>query len=879
MSVLNQDQTESSSGYRKEIDEAGISLLLDTVQIYIYQFPVKSSMRESCSNAIDSITERNIAKILLANPERISEFYVEREGDIYRDSRFDKDYYDPRYLSNDDNVYMTYVETGGSELRDKVIIKDNGVGLGGKRLEGYFKISYSSKRLSTKTLGTFGLGCKSPLATGVDYYSLKTAHNGKEFSFLIYKDKIDNCYSKWNLDGTLNDSITFSNGYVVYYKKTEEKNFVEISWDVKKHQKRDYIDAVKSQLLYFKNPLKFVVKHQDWDEAINFQATILQETDDYILAEQPYYSRPHLIIGGVCYGFIDFRELELDDRYGSLGLKINMEDITVTPSRESCVWDTKTKEGILMKYDNLAKSSEKLINDTLSKLGFVEWAQNCAAINTINSGASKELKILSNLASLTGFSALSLKYRDTKIKYSQTLSGMINSTYIETKILRKVREYSSIKRDFIYKLKYEDTNSSNALQTAKVYVQTGHSEVLKSAYLSKDKAVSLIIKASKGSGDEYKKIVKDMMDKVITYEEAVALVPDMKLLSVVEDEVKLKARIKEYVGGLYFLSVISEQNIPLYENIVVPADFKADASSEDEEIISEDAVDLTVAPEKIDYNKLRKLNGKILIQYPRIEGDTQLISSKTEMKLSDLQDCTDTIVYGTKEDLPLLHFLYVISREDKRFVDSASLPFQGNPRVCIISKQVEKHFRSYTHVEKYLFGADGNKLCDELKKIFTSRMISHKINGRNKYFSKLEEHSLTLKTTYEEITKYINDYNKVYGWDKTFHILPENWKKLLNNSISVQTSILNEGLEEATKACIEKFGDDDLIHVEVFEKGILDKLEWILDFDSVFGVLFSEIGCLNDYSAKITPALAMEIKEIIEIKRDRLEKDYPDLCC
>jgi len=532
-----------------------------------------------------------------------------------------------------------------------------------------------------------------------------------------------------------------------------------------------------------------------------------------------------------------------------------------------------------MKYDNLAKTSEKLINDTLSKLGFIDWAQNCAAINTMNNGASKELKILSNLASLTGFSSLSLKYKDTKIKYSQTLSAMINSSYIETKSLKKVREYSSVKRDYVNKLKYEDVNTSNILQLAKVYVQTGHSEVLKSAYICKDDKINLIIKASKGSGDEYKKIVKDFMEKTITYEEAVDQVPLMKLLSIVEDKDKLKERIKSYTNGLYFLSVILDQNLPLYENIVVPAGFKADADPDDEEVVSEDIVDLTVPAEKIDYNKLRKLNGKILIQYPRIEGDTQLISSKTEMKLSDLQDCTDTIVYGTKEDLPLLHFLYVISREDKRFTDDASTPFKGNPRVCIISKQIEKHFRSYTHVEKYLFGAEGKTLCPELKKIFTARMISHKINGRNKYFTKLEEHSVTLKTTYEEITKYINDFNKVYGWDKTFGVLPAAWKTFLDNSISVQTSILNEGLEEATKLCIEKFGDDDYIHVEVFEKTILDKLEWVLDFDSVFGVLFSEISCLNDYSSKITPALAMEIKEIIEIKRDRLEKDYPDLCC
>ena len=65
MSVLNQETTEGTSGYRKEIDEAGISLLLDTVQIYIYQYPIKSSMRESCSNAIDSIKNTTMLNISL----------------------------------------------------------------------------------------------------------------------------------------------------------------------------------------------------------------------------------------------------------------------------------------------------------------------------------------------------------------------------------------------------------------------------------------------------------------------------------------------------------------------------------------------------------------------------------------------------------------------------------------------------------------------------------------------------------------------------------------------------------------------------------------------------------------------------------------------
>lgn len=887
MSVLNQETTESSSGFKKEIDESGLSLLLDTVQIYIYQYPVKSSTRESVSNAIDSITERNIAKILLKDPSKIGEYYVEREGDIYQDSRFDPSYYNPKFLSTDDTVYITYTRTGPTELRDKITIRDNGVGLGEKRLEGYMKISYSSKRLSTKTLGTFGLGCKSPLATGVDCYSLKTAHNGKEFSFLIYKDKIDNCYSKWNADGTLNEYITFANGYRVYYKKSTKLNHVEVSWDVKKHQYNDYIDAIKSQLLYFRNPIDFQIKETNgYSNKINFQANILHETEDYILADQHYYSRPHLIINGVCYGFIEFRELELDQKYGYIGLKMNMEDVTVTPSRESCVWDTKTKEAILRKYEGLSKSAEGLINNTLSQLGLMDWIKTCVSISSLNSGESKEMKIISQLAALTGFSSLAIEYQKTGMKYNDSIEKMFGTSMLDVTRVYQQNSYNQSKRAYMDTIKYSTgVSETQAFANRSVYLQRDGSELLKSAYICSlevkgrydNYSEFLIIRVKSKGGDDYKELVDKFMQGLITLQETLDAVDTLKGVTTIEDATKQKDKIKDYKKAINIIGILLEQKMPIYDDVAVPAGFKTNLVVETPDV-AEATADV-VEQQKIDYAKLRKLTGKILIQYPRIEYNSSIVLSKTEMIPADLADCTDTIVYGTRDDLQLLNFLYVISRKEKNTNDSYSKVFEGNPRVCVVAKQIEKHFKPFTGVEEYLFGTDGKTICEPLKKIFTAKLLSDWFKSSHGYLTKLGEFSPGLTASYGAIKNYINDNSRPYGFSKYLSLLPDIQREFLEKATKIQTILIEKGGEVALAYQNDKFPGEDYMTVPIFDDIMLEKANWVLDFDKVFGTLFSEIDALTTYSKAISPSLAMEIKSIIEARKDRLEQDYPDLCC
>jgi hypothetical protein len=245
----------------------------------------------------------------------------------------------------------------------------------------------------------------------------------------------------------------------------------------------------------------------------------------------------------------------------------------------------------------------------------------------------------------------------------------------------------------------------------------------------------------------------------------------------------------------------------------------------------------------------------------------------------ELADCTDTVVYGTRDDLELLHFLYVTSRENNKDSDSSSKLFTGNPRVCIVSKQVEKHFKPFIPVEEYLFGSDGKTICVDIKRIFTAKLLADWFKASHSYLSKLSEFSPSIASTYAELKKYINDYGRPYGYAKYFNLLPPDYKNFLERSTKVQTILLEKGGEMALAYQTDKYPDEDYMTVSVFEDVIIEKAKWILDFDKVFGALFSEISSLAVYEKAISPALAMEIKSIIEARKDRLEQDYPDLCC
>lgn len=305
MAIHDQQQLNySDGGFQKNISEGSLRMVLDNLQVTQYHYPQKSAVRELASNAIDAVRERNLARKIILGQEKVEDHYVQKEGPEYADSAFNPAYYNLDWLSNDDNIYITYVE-GSLKEKPKIIIKDYGVGLGGKRLVGYFDLAYSTKRLSKFGLGKYGIGAKAALSTGAPFYTVKNRYNGKETHFDVYSYQVQPITPKFDLNTGETNPVTFLDNEQrtpIYYVETQEKNGLEVIIQTKIHQKQQYIDAVKSQLLYFDNVV-FQVQNADGTvETIPVKANILYEDAIMILSDNTLYAKPHILINRVNYG-------------------------------------------------------------------------------------------------------------------------------------------------------------------------------------------------------------------------------------------------------------------------------------------------------------------------------------------------------------------------------------------------------------------------------------------------------------------------------------------------------------------------------------------------------------------------------------------------
>ena len=236
--AIHTEQTRAMGGGQvKTIDKGAMDMILDNLQKSQYAFPVKSTVREITCNSIDSISERIVAQKILTGVAKVEDYFVQLEGDVYKDSKFNPDYYDLQWLSQDSTVSIQYI-VGANMAKDKIVISDFGVGLGDARLVGYFSLGYSSKRLSKLPVGKYGIGGKAPLSTGVDCYTMESNYNGKKFRFNIYSSTFDSIIPAMNLElGTTNEFIMFDD-YKVYWEPTTELNGVTISIETKKHHKQ-----------------------------------------------------------------------------------------------------------------------------------------------------------------------------------------------------------------------------------------------------------------------------------------------------------------------------------------------------------------------------------------------------------------------------------------------------------------------------------------------------------------------------------------------------------------------------------------------------------------------------------------------------------------
>lgn len=455
MSILNITSTdEFTTGIQKSIDLKSIPIILNILQKGIYAYPIQSTVRELAINSYDAVVERKIAKAILVDKKDPADFFDISDEEYTSDSGWNPEYYDLAHLSDDDTVYLIYNE---GETEDTIIFKDYGIGMWGERLEGYFKVSWSSKRLLRKIIGSYGIGSKAPLALNIPFYTMISVHNGRKVEFNIYMDKFESVTPKFNSNtGKLNKYFLLQN-VPIYYTEVDELNGVTIRVPVKKHNKPNFINAIKDQLLYLEN-ISFKIRSQASTNYryVDIKSKILFKNEYFIVTDNNRFYKPQVLVKAdntlINYGTINFPELGLEDKKGSFGLILDASEIDISPNRETVIWSTRTRNAVLKGYTEMEKVAVKLVHDDLNKeKDYFSWLLK---LNTTSwSDFSSDNSLFQRLKSFITINYLSISFDEGLPYITEFPSGLYVRKILsdDPELIRhRIRNISELKDSKIY---------------------------------------------------------------------------------------------------------------------------------------------------------------------------------------------------------------------------------------------------------------------------------------------------------------------------------------------------------------------------------------------------------------------------------------------
>ena len=486
----------SSAGLQKRINKSAEKLVFDVLQSSQYSTPIASTVRELVTNACDSQREKEIALEILSGKKTIEDYYITRHEEEYRDSNFEPSYYDVNRFSDSNTVTVEYQERPGTGYCDRFSVIDYGVGIGASRLEGYLELGFSTKRNTAENFGAFGLGAKVPLSTGVDFYTVETAHNGKLFKMNCFAYKTDFLVGKFQADG----HITFSDGTKVNYISTNQPNFTKISFGVKRHNRTKFVDAVQDQLNYIDNVYMKYIYEDGTEMDRSVRSDVLYNSDNLIISDTWAWRRPHIVMvkspgatTGINYGFVDFRELEMEQLWGAVGIKcparqayvddegnevVIQDGVEVTPSREKVIWNEHTKKYIQGAIERAAQDAANVISEQLDEDDFLTWIKKCSEVIYMNNNNDS---VLRQLGEMVDKENIKPKFR-TGITFAAP--GGILKGY-------KVRNVSRVWKDGKYQIQREEVGWGS-VNWDNLYFVKGNPVARKDLYLMNNGTLTLI---------------------------------------------------------------------------------------------------------------------------------------------------------------------------------------------------------------------------------------------------------------------------------------------------------------------------------------------------------------------------------------------------
>jgi len=863
MAIHVEAQTQVEGGFEKEIEKSSVGMMLDILQKYQYQYPIRSIIRELVSNGIDAIYEREAALSILREESKVEDHYSTIEGSLYEDSKFDPSYYNPDYLSAENRVFIDYYQSNME--KDYITITDNGVGLGGKRLQKYFNPGYSTKRLNKAAIGKFGLGNKSPLSIG-PFYTVESRYNGNLFRFNVYDGRVESLIPRFNLETEQeNASIVFDNGYRLYCEKTSLPNGVEIRIECKKHHRQQYIEAVKNQLLYFDN-ISLVVHGEDGHmERVEYRARIFYEDDHIILSDNSYWAKPHLLINRVNYGFIDFAELELEQKFGNIGIKMDPEMLDINPSREAVRWSEKTKNVVLEKFRDVVKMATKLVQEELKEFDFIKWVKNCYQLSVRYNSSHKDT-VLTRLAGIIDLSEIEPHFPgDKTIRFNPNLFDYFSCReIIQSVTFKGGKKITKIIRN---DLKHGLGNYTHL----PIVISDERTSPRKDKYLLSQYTEGAFI------------VIKPpvwLSEEKINLTETIAEIGR-------EDYDKIKP-----LTTAIWKALNNSSEVTLYSEVVVPEDFIATESEEEEEIVNEEQakqIDIT-------HEERRKLEGKTVIHTPRVIHHTSYRSQdvklfewqKLEVPIQEINDWDEEeIFYGNDEDDELLHLAAFISRDGRNtmrdprrynfYAWKSSLydakkhtqieklctleeayrcyTFFDNPEIKIIkvAKTVNKLYRDFKHIKQFFLDIRNKTITmsNVLIKWNTARQIKpflHKLHFLYNF-----PFDPNKQNTFRALMEYVQENGKIIepGSHRYYSITPEAITDLEVHIEKVQNFQLfvNQCQDPAKIAEVAKdlWGNESITDGQAIDLKLWNSFKELLDWAEPIQSLLNSICLLTGH--------------------------------
>jgi hypothetical protein len=914
MSIKTIDKPiQGAAGVAKRINKGAEKMVFDILQSTQYSMPIQSTVRELVTNACDSQREKEIAIEILTGKKKIKDYYIERHGPQYEDSNFDLSYYYIVSLDHaHDEIDLVYTMNEGVGYCDTFSVTDYGVGIGDRRLEGILELGYSTKRNTPENFGAFGLGAKSALSTGIDFYTIETVHNGRRFKCNCYNYKTDFIIPEFNVGlGKKNPFITFTDGTKIYYEEINVnniKNYTTVSFGVKRHNRNKFEESVEERLLYFDNVNFTIVDNEEEDQPdrkVKFKAEILHNSKNLIVSDTYVFNRPHIVLvkdenatTGINYGFIDFRELEMEQMYGSVAFKcptrqvITNEDgtetviqdgVDVTPSREKVIWNESTKKYIKGVIIAAAQEASDMVQEELQETDFLKWVDTCRSVIT---GNSSDNRILNKLSRIINKDDIKPKYGpNPKIKY-----GPANKMFEGLRIM-KPTELRKNGKEVIEREVVKDWQGFDAKH---FYERTGSWSKYKDMYLMKDE-----------SDDFYTK------NHVTTYTlEDLDAKFDERIRGTQKGDaqqklIKEKARVQVKRGVILKL-IESSEWFKSYDEVEVPEEWiekckEVEAEDEEKSQFS------NLSP--VERREIEKRMVAYTVRYDDRKSD-KFTMDKIEPKAKDLMNSANRIYYCTREDegkmkqaamllklvMPTHEQVYPNSNRDRwdkcyrepvywyehppvRFMkysgdkyEDWAVPVQGwdTPQLIRVSESKVKFITqnpNVKHIDELflqLTTKNGYTMDESLVKYYTAHKLK-KIN-QFKFMQGLSCIHDELQKDYCELQDLRNDNYSEWEYRQVRTIAPsiiEHMDKLYEFQKFCNECDDAEQIQDKSR---ELFVLSDVSEARAADLDILAKYDNMVEFAEDIKPLLDEVECLEERDCTMSPELEKEVRVYLRAK-------------